>query len=104
MSEPSIQATQKLVDEWVEQSGGYWQPLVILARLIEEVGETARLLNHMYGQKPKKDDEQLQDLGEEIADILYTIICLANSEGIDIQDSFDKKMRKLKTRDVNRFK
>lgn len=95
---------QQEVDDWVQTyAGGYWEPLAILARLIEEVGETARLLNHEYGPKVKKDGEAAQELGEEIADILYTLVCLANREGVDLQESFDGVMAKLRARDIHRF-
>jgi NTP pyrophosphatase (non-canonical NTP hydrolase) len=104
MSDQTLREVQQTVDDWVAAyAGGYWEPLAILARLVEEVGETARLVNHLYGQKPKKDSEAVQELGEEIADILYTLVCLANREGVDLQRSFDGVMDKLQARDRNRF-
>ena len=99
MSDQTLREVQQTVDDWVAAyAGGYWEPLAILARLVEEVGETARLLNHLHGQKPKKDSEAAQELGEEIADILYTLVCLANREGVDLQRSFDGVMHKLQAR------
>ena len=104
MSDHTLREVQQTVDAWVQAyAGGYWEPLAILARLIEEVGETARLLNHQYGPKAKKAGEPPQELGEEIADILYTLVCLANREGVDLQASFDAVMAKLRARDAQRF-
>jgi NTP pyrophosphatase (non-canonical NTP hydrolase) len=71
----------------------------MLARLVEEVGETARLINHLYGPKKKKDSEQAQELSGELADILFAVICLANSQGIDLQDAFEQMMQKYSVRD-----
>jgi NTP pyrophosphatase (non-canonical NTP hydrolase) len=80
----------------------YWPPLAILARLFEEGGELARLINHLYGEKPKKKNEKEQNLEEEIGDILYTLICLANSTGVDldraVRGSFDKVVKRDKKR------
>lgn len=104
MSDQTLREVQQAVDDWVQAyGGGYWGPLSILARLVEEVGETARLLNHLHGEKPKRDDEAAQDLGGEIADILYTLVCLANVEGVDLQASFDAMMAKYDARDRDRF-
>ncbi len=103
MADYTLREAQQLVDAWVQQAGGYWHPLAQLARLIEELGEAARLVNHLYGEKPKKTGETSQELGEECADILYTLICLANSTGVDLQASFERVMTKLQTRDRGRF-
>ncbi len=104
MAEHTLREVQETVDDWVQTyAGGYWKPLAILARLIEEVGEVARLVNHLHGQKPKKHGEATQDLGLELADILYTVVCLANREGIDLQASFEAVMAKLEGRDRDRF-
>ena len=75
-----------------------------LARLTEELGETARLINHLYGEKPKRADEPEQHLGLELADIIYTIICLANSKGIDLQESFEQMLAKYRQRDAERYR
>lgn len=76
----------------------------MLARLVEETGELARLLNHLYGPKPKKPDEAEQALGEELADILFAVICLANDQEIDLSDAFKQMMAKYDRRDQERFK
>ncbi len=99
----SIRQAQQLVDTWIEQHGGYWSPLAILAQMTEEVGEVARLVNHLHGEKPKKESEVSQELGVELCDVIYAIICLANAEGIDLQQSFEAMLTKFNTRDKNRF-
>jgi NTP pyrophosphatase (non-canonical NTP hydrolase) len=92
------------VDAWINTvGGGYWSPHENLARVTEEVGELARLLNHLYGPKPKKASEAAQELGEELADIVFAIICLANSLDIDLQDSLQKVLAKVWQRDRNRY-
>lgn len=81
----------------------YWQPLSQFARLSEEVGEVARLLNHLYGDKPKKQEEAEQQLGGELADVLFTVVCLANAHNIDLDVEFEKALDKLRVRDEDRF-
>ena len=93
------------VDAWIQgPGGGYWSPHVNLARIAEEVGELARLINHLYGPKPKKPEEAPQELGEELADILFLLICVANSEGIDLEASLQQVLDKVWKRDLNRFR
>ena len=105
MTDYTLREVQQQVDDWVSQVGkGYWSPHEMLARLVEEVGETARLVNHLYGSKKKKDSESAQELSDELADILFAVICLANSEGIDLQDAFEQMMQKYSVRDSNRYK
>ena len=100
----ALDKIQKEVDNWVKQFKiGYFKPLEIMARLTEEVGELAREVNHRFGPKKKKKSEDKQDMGEEIADIIFTLTCLANSLDINLDKSFDKVMRKLNTRDKMRW-
>ena len=95
---------QRRVDAWISQfEEGYFDPLTNLARLAEEVGELAREINHQFGQKTKKPEEPEGDLGMEMADILFVLICMANREGIDLQDSFDRMMQKIEYRDEHRW-
>lgn len=95
---------QKQVDEWIRQYKiGYFRPLEILARLTEETGELAREINHRFGPKKKKSTEEKQNLGDEIADIIFTLACLANSLDIDIEKHFEKTMDKCYGRDSNRW-
>lgn len=103
-SELTLRAAQRRADAWIAQyRAGYWPPLVNLARLIEETGELARLLTHEAGFKPKKPDEDEQELAMELGDLLYTVIVLANSQGVDLQDAFERVMRKVETRDRDRY-
>ena len=99
-----MKGLQKVVDDWVKTKKlGYFAPLEILARLVEEVGELARELNHEFGPKRKKDTEKRGEIGDEMADIIFTLICLANSQGIDLDKSFRKMMKKIKGRDKKRW-
>ncbi|MAZ67278.1 nucleotide pyrophosphohydrolase [bacterium] len=82
----------------------YWPALSQFARLSDEVGEVARLLNHMYGLKPKKKEEAEQQLGSELADVMFTVVCLANAHDIDLDEEFEKALDKLRVRDKDRFK
>ena len=104
MADKTVGAYQAEVDEWVQAvGGGYWSPHANLARIAEEVGELARLINHVYGPKPKKPEEAPQELGEELADLVFAIICLANSEGIDLGESLDAVLAKVWERDRDRY-
>jgi len=95
---------QKQIDDSVQPyAKPYWEPLSILARVSEEVGEVARILNHQYGDKPKKPGETHEDLGDEIADVIYALLCLANREGIDMDPPMQRAIAKLLTRDKDRF-
>ena len=95
---------QQRVDAWISQfQEGYFHPLTNLARLTEEVGELAREINHRFGQKTKKANEGAGDLAMEIADILFVLICIANREGIDLQQAFDHMMAKVERRDTDRW-
>ncbi len=95
---------QKEVDSWFkEQKWAYWEPLAIVTRLFEEGGEFARLVNHVYGPKQKKITEHKQDMEEEIGDIIYTLICFANSHEIDLDQAIRKSIDKVVVRDKDRF-
>jgi NTP pyrophosphatase (non-canonical NTP hydrolase) len=100
----SLSESQQRVDRWIAQfEEGYFHPLTNLARLSEEVGELAREINHRFGQKTKKSDEPAGDLAMELADILFVLICIANREGIDLQQAFDRMMQKVEQRDATRW-
>src|SRR6476659_2634908 len=100
----SLTDAQRRVDAWISQfEEGYFHPLTNLARLAEEVGELAREVNHRFGQKTKKKEELDGDLGMEMADILFVLICMANREGIDLQEAFDRMMAKVEHRDKDRW-
>ena len=100
----AFQEAQATVDRWISQyKEGYFAPLAILARLIEEVGEVAREVNHRFGEKPKRPEEAEGDLALELADVLFVTICLANSQHIDLDEAFDRMMQKVTTRDADRW-
>jgi NTP pyrophosphatase (non-canonical NTP hydrolase) len=100
----TIAGAQQAVDAWIGQfREGYWPPLANLARLVEEVGELARDLNHRYGHKPRRPDEPEQELALEIADVLFVLIALANEQGIDLEDAFRRTLDKYERRDSGRW-
>jgi NTP pyrophosphatase (non-canonical NTP hydrolase) len=104
MADLTLRDAQHLVDRWMGERGWkYWEPLSQLARMTEELGELARVVNHLYGEKPKKSEEAVQDLGLELADLLYTMICLANSQSVDLQDGLERVLEKYSRRDVGRY-
>ena len=99
-----IAEAQSAVDAYVSQfKAGYWPPLSNLARLVEEVGELARELNHRYGHKPKKPDEPEEDLALELADIMFVVIAIANEQRIDLESAFARVLAKYQTRDESRW-
>lgn len=99
-----MDAMQARVDRYISQfKDGYFSPLVQLARLSEEVGELAREINHVYGEKQKKPSEAEKPLEEEIADVLFVLISLSNSLDIDLSEAFDLTMKKFESRDQFRF-
>ena len=95
---------QDQVDAWISQfEEGYWPPLTNLARLVEEVGELARELNHRFGSKTKRSDEAAQDLALELGDILFVLLCIANEQGIQMDSAFRAVMEKYRSRDSDRW-
>lgn len=102
--ELTLREAQQRVDAWISQfEEGYWPPLSNLARLIEEVGELAREMNHRFGHKPKKPDEPEQDLAIELADILFVLLVIANEQGIDLDDALGRVLEKYRARDSERW-
>ncbi|QRG69938.1 nucleotide pyrophosphohydrolase [Brevibacillus choshinensis] len=100
----TMQEMQQEVDKYISQfKEGYFSPLSMMARMTEEVGELAREINHFYGEKPKKTDEGEKTVEEELGDVLFIVICFANSLGIDLQEAFDRIMHKFNTRDKDRW-
>jgi len=100
----SLKDTQKEIDNWIQQNTtGYWKPLEIMARLSEETGELAREINHRFGPKKKKLEEETKEIGDEIADIIFTLCCMANSFNIDLDEAHKKAMNKLHKRDRDRW-
>ena len=100
----SLREAQQTVDRWVDQfEVGYFPPLANVARLAEEVGELAREINHQFGPKQQKADEPEGSIAMELADILFVVICIANSQGIDLDDAFARMMAKVTSRDAGRW-
>lgn len=104
MENLTLEKLQELIDEWANQfEKPYFSPLSRMAALTEETGELARVMNRMYGDKPEKTNEEIKNLEEEIGDLLFSLICNANAEGISLTDCIKKKMDKVYKRDTNRF-
>jgi NTP pyrophosphatase (non-canonical NTP hydrolase) len=100
----SFKPVQEEVDAWIAQfEEGYFAPLPMLARLTEEVGELARVLMHRYGGKKPKPGEETGDVGGEIADAMFVLVCLANSLDIDLDEKFAAMMDKYRMRDADRW-
>jgi NTP pyrophosphatase (non-canonical NTP hydrolase) len=100
----SFKPIQQEVDAWIAQfEEGYFPPLAMLARLTEEVGELARVLMHVYGGKKPKPGEDPGDAGDEIADAIFVLVCLANSLDIDLDAKFAAMMEKYRIRDAERW-
>lgn len=99
----TFKEAQKEVDAWISQfKEGYFPPLLMLARLTEELGEVARVLAHRHGKRPKPGEAE-GDLAEELADLLFVLISLANREGIDLEAAFRRVMAKYRSRDGERW-
>lgn len=98
-----IKDAQKIVDEWIKSVGvRYFNELTNTAILMEEVGEVARIMARRYGEQSEKESDKNKDLGDEMADVLFVLICLANQTGIDLTDALIKNLDKKNIRDANR--
>lgn len=94
---------QQQTDEWIKNVGvRYFNELTNMAILTEEVGEVARIIARRYGEQSEKESDKTKDLGEELADVLFVTLCLANQTGTDLQAAFDNKMKKKTERDFHR--
>lgn len=99
----TIQEAQKLVDDWIKTNGvRYFNELTNMAILTEEVGEVARIMARRYGEQSEKESDKNKDLGDEMADVLWVLICLANQTGIDLTEAFTKNLEKKTLRDKDR--
>ncbi|WP_416826721.1 nucleotide pyrophosphohydrolase [Ectobacillus polymachus] len=104
MEDKTLKEMQQEVDAYIGQfKEGYFSPLAMTARLTEELGELAREVNHYYGEKPKKNTEKEGTIEEELADLLFVVICMANSLHIDLETAHDRVMEKFRTRDKDRW-
>jgi NTP pyrophosphatase (non-canonical NTP hydrolase) len=99
-----IKEAQTQVDAWISQfEEGYWPPLVNMARLMEEVGELAREMNHRFGAKTKRPEEVEQDLALELADVLFVLLVMANQQKIDLSEALESVLEKYRARDSHRW-
>jgi NTP pyrophosphatase (non-canonical NTP hydrolase) len=99
----SLHEIQKKIHVWITKHGGYWPPLAMLSALIEEVGELAKEINHLEGYKLKRNKNEDVQIGEELADVLYALVCIANYYKIDLSDELYNVIKKYTTRDSKRF-
>ena len=101
--EITIKGAQEEVDKWIKDIGvRYFSELSLLAQLAEEVGEVSRVINRTYGDQSFKKLEDGENLADELADVLFVVICIANKTGIDLTDAFSKNMEKKTNRDKTR--
>ena len=98
-----IKNAQLEVDNWIKEHGvRYFNELTNMAQLTEEVGEVARIIARRYGEQSEKESDKAKDLGEELADVVFVVLCLANQTGVNLQEAFDKKMELKSRRDHDR--
>ncbi|MBC7565929.1 MAG: nucleotide pyrophosphohydrolase [Pedobacter sp.] len=101
----TIKEAQETVDQWISTTGvRYFNELTNTALLMEEVGEVARIMSRKYGEQSFKKSDEAVDLGDEMADVLFVLICLANQTGIDLTSSLEKNLVKKNIRDSDRHK
>jgi len=99
----TLEKAQKTVDDWIKTKGvRYFSELTNMAVLTEEVGELARLMSRQYGDQSFKESDKNRDLGDEIADVLFVLICIANQTGVNMTEAFHKNLEKKNTRDATR--
>jgi len=101
----TIKQAQKTVDQWINTTGvRYFNELTNMALLTEEVGEVARIISRTYGEQSFKESDRESDLGDELADVLFVLICIANQTGVDLTDALNKNMAKKSKRDATRHR
>lgn len=101
----TIEEAQKTVDDWIQTYGvRYFNELTNMAMLTEEVGEVARIIGRRYGEQSEKESDKAKDLGDEMADVLFVLICLANQTGINLQEALERNLAKKTQRDSERHK
>lgn len=101
----TIQQAQQRVDEWIKQYGvRYFNELTNMALLTEEVGELARIIARTYGEQSFKESDKNKNLADEMADVLFVLICMANQTGVDLNDALEKNLEKKISRDGDRHK
>lgn len=98
-----LQKAQEIVDQWIKLHGvRYFDEMTNMAQLAEEVGEVARIIARRYGEQSEKESDKTKDLGEELADVVFVVLCLANQTGVDLQKAFDEKLKIKSERDHQR--
>ena len=98
-----LKGVQKGVDKWIQNHGvRYFNELTNMAQLTEEVGEVARIIARRYGEQSEKESDKNKDLGEELADVIFVAVCLANQTGVDLQKAFENKLNEKSKRDHKR--
>jgi NTP pyrophosphatase (non-canonical NTP hydrolase) len=101
----TIKEAQDTVDQWIKTVGvRYFNELTNMAMLTEEVGEVARIIARRYGEQSEKESDKEKDLGDEMADVLFVLICLANQTGVDLEDALQKNLDKKTNRDAERHR
>jgi len=101
----TIEQAQRQVDEWIKTTGvRYFSELTNMAILSEEVGEVARIMARRYGDQSEKESDKNKDLADELADVLWVLICIANQTGVDLTSAMQKNMEKKTNRDKDRHK
>ncbi len=101
----TIQEAQQKVDAWIKTTGvRYFSELTNMAILTEEVGEVARLMSRIYGDQSFKESDKEKNLSDELADVLWVLICIANQTGVDLEDALQKNFEKKNLRDVQRHR
>jgi len=104
-SRMTIQEAQDQVDQWIRTTGvRYFSELTNMTILAEEVGEVARIIARRYGEQTEKESDKGRDLGDELADVMWVVICLANQTGVNLTEAFRRNLEKKNTRDKDRFK
>lgn len=99
----TLQEAQQKVDEWIKTTGvRYFSELTNMAILTEEVGEVARLMSRLYGEQSFKENEKDKNLGDELADVLWVLICIANQTGVNLTEALEKNFEKKSSRDKDR--
>ncbi len=101
----TIEEAQRIVDEWINTTGvRYFNELTNMAILTEEVGEVARIIARKYGEQSFKESDKEKNLADELADVLFVLICIANQTGIDLTEALQKNLEKKSIRDATRHK
>jgi NTP pyrophosphatase (non-canonical NTP hydrolase) len=101
----TIKEAQQIVDQWIQDYGvRYFSELTNMAILTEEVGEVARIMSRRYGDQSFKKSDEAVDLGDEMADVMFVLICLANQTGVDLEEALRRNLEKKTRRDADRHK